>query len=108
MKPIFWSRLRFSTVILAVAGLLACGGSSSGGSGSPPPPPPVLTITDNSILPGTLQNRAYSVTLHAINGVGALKWSIAPVSSTALFVDGLAIDPGTGVLSGTVNFAGTA
>ena len=37
-----------------------------------------------------------------------LTWSIAPISSTALFVDGLSIDPSTGVLSGKANFGGTA
>jgi Putative Ig domain len=88
--------------------LTACGGGgssssgpSSGGSGS------ALTITTASLLPGTLQSHAYSVTLTAVNGDGALTWSIVPISSTALFVDGLAIDPHTGVLSGNANFGGT-
>jgi large repetitive protein len=47
------------------------------------------------------------VTLHAAHAVGAVTWSIAPISSTASFVDGLTIDPATGVLSGTANFGGT-
>ena len=89
---------------------VACGGASSGngnfGSGSGGPA--AMAISDNSILPGTLQSHPYSVTLHAVNGVGALTWSIAPIAPTALFVDGLSIDPRTGVLSGTANFAGTA
>jgi hypothetical protein len=79
------------------------GGSSSSGGGSGA----ALTITTNSLLPGTLQSHPYSVTLAAVNGDGALTWSIAPISSTALFVDGLAIDPHTGVLSGNANFGGT-
>jgi len=96
--------------LLVLALLTACGGSGGGSGGDvvTEPPPPALTITNDSILPGTLQNRPYSVTLHAANGVGALKWSIAPISSTTLFVDGLTIDPSTGVLSGTATFAGTA
>jgi hypothetical protein len=100
-------RLQLAALLLLIAGLAACGGSSSPGGSSPPPPPPALTITDSAILPGTLQSHAYSVTLHASNAVGALTWSIGPVSSTALFVDGLTIDPATGVISGTANFAGT-
>ena len=99
-----------SSLLLLLLLMPACGGGG-GGSGEnfqTSPPPPALTITNDSILPGTLQNRPYSVTLQAINGVGALTWSIAPVAPTALFVDGLAIDPGTGVLSGTANFLGTA
>jgi hypothetical protein len=89
---------------------IACGGGggSSGGGGTPPPPPPAqLAISTTAILPPTLQGHAYSTTLAAVNGQGALHWTIAPVSSTALFVNGLAIDAGTGVLSGTANFAGT-
>ncbi len=96
----------FASLLLLV--LIACGG---GGSPSDPPPvtsPTALTITTASLLPGTLQHYPYSVTLDAANGVGALTWSISPISSTALFVDGLSIDPTTGVLSGTANFAGTA
>jgi len=102
-----------------IAGLVTCwlvlvvcagcgGGSSQGNVGGGAGHPSLLAITDNSILPGTLQNHAYSVTLHAVNVVGTPTWSIAPLSPTALFVDGLSIDPHTGALSGTVNFAGTA
>ncbi len=94
----------------AALALSACGGggSNNGGGGSPPPPPPALTITTAPILPATLQNHAYSTTLAATNGQGALHWSIAPVSSTALFVTGLTMDANTGTLSGTANFGGTA
>ncbi len=88
--------------------LTSCGGgSSSGGGGGNPPPPAQMQIITSSTLPGTLQGHSYSVTLQAINGVGALKWSIAPISPTTSFVDGLTIDANTGVLSGTANFAGT-
>ena len=100
-------RLQLAALLLLIAGLAACGGSSSPGGSGPPPPPPALAITDNAILPGTLQSHAYSVTLHASNAVGSLTWSIGPISSAALFVDGLTIDPATGVISGTANFAGT-
>lgn len=101
---------------LAMCGLMllvcfGCGGKGSSqvnqGAGGGPTAA-ALSISDNSILPGTLQNHAYSVTLHAVNAEGAVTWSIAPISSTALFVNGLSIDPSTGVLSGTANFAGTA
>jgi hypothetical protein len=67
-----------------------------------------MSITTTSILPAGVRSKPYSTTLTAVNGQGALKWSIGPVSSTALFVDGLTIDANTGVLSGTVNFSGTA
>jgi hypothetical protein len=107
MKPTFGRLLLFAGALWAVAILVACGGSSSSGAPPPPPPPPSLTITDNSILPGTLQSHAYTATLHVTHAVGAVTWSIGPISSTALFVDGLTIDPSTGVLSGNANFAGT-
>jgi hypothetical protein len=91
--------------------LSSCG-SGPGGSQEPPPPPPppvhALKIVTSSNLPGTLVNSAYSQTLQATNGIGALTWSIAPVSSTSLFVTGLTIDASTGLLSGTANFQGTA
>jgi len=88
--------------------LCSCGGSSSssGGPPPPPPPPPPLTITDTSPLPGAMLNQPYSVTLHAVNGTGALTWAIAPMSPTALFVTGLTIDPSSGVLSGTAGWGG--
>jgi hypothetical protein len=100
-------------LVMIFSTLMGCGGggsqTSTQSSGPPPPPPPPsLIITTNSNLPGTLTNSTYSVTLQATNGVGALTWSIAPISPTTLFVTGLAIDPSTGVISGTANFAGTA
>jgi hypothetical protein len=102
--------LLFGLMVVVCA---SCGGGSSagnpgGGGGGGGGGLGVLAITDNSILPGTLQNHAYTVTLHVANAVGGLTWSIAPTSPTGEFVTGLTIDPGTGVLAGTVNFAGTA
>jgi len=95
--------------LFPLAILTACGGGGSTSPGSPSDNPgPALTITTNPILPGTLYNHPYSATLSAANGTGVLTWSIAPISSTALYVDGLSIDPGTGVLSGNANFGGTA
>ncbi len=97
---------RFFFLTLLTALLTGCGGSSgNGGSGSQPA---VLTITTDAILPATLANASYSTTLQASNGSGALTWSIAPVAPTALFVEGLSMDPSTGILSGTANFEGTA
>jgi hypothetical protein len=93
--------------------LAACGGggSSSGGGTTPPPPPPPppapLSITTASSLPGAVQNKAYSATLAAANGQGALHWSIAPISSFP-FVNGLVVDANTGVISGTATFQATA
>src|SRR5438445_12804151 len=100
-------------LLILCATLTGCGGggsqSSTQSSAMPTPPsPPALTITTSSNLPGTLTNSSYSVTLQAMNGVGALTWSIAPINPNALFVTGLAIDPSTGVVSGTANFSGTA
>ena len=96
--------------ILLLAFSMACGGGggSSSGSGSGGNSAPALTIVNDSFLHGTLTGEPYSVTLTAQNGVGALTWSISPVSPTAQYVTGLSIDPATGVLSGTANFGGTA
>lgn len=101
------------SVVLLFTGLAlstACGGGGGGSSSNPPAPPspPQLTITTDQGLPGTLQGHPYSATLRAANGVGQLHWSIAKVSETALFVEGLAIDANSGVLSGTPTFLGTA
>jgi hypothetical protein len=97
-----------ATVSVLIPVLVACGGGNGGSSTTNPPPPLPLTITNDQILPGTLYSHNYSATLQAINATSSLTWSIAPVSPTALFVDGLSIDAQTGVLSGTVNFEGTA
>src|SRR5690242_2597813 len=97
--------------IVAAAGFLSCGGGGNSGGGNNNggggPPPPALTITTAQMLTPTIQGHAYSTTFAAANGQGALHWSIAPLASNALFVTGLAIDPNTGALSGTANFAGT-
>ena len=109
MNPRIARVLLIATFLWLATLLIACGGGGdSAQPPSPPPPPPALSISTQPILPGTLTNQPYSVTLQAINGVGTLSWTIAPVSSTALFVEGLTIDPHTGVISGTANFAGTA
>ena len=68
--------------ILLLAFSMACGGGggSSSGSGSGGNSAPALTIVNDSFLHGTLTGQPYSVTLTAQNGVGALTWSISPVS----------------------------
>jgi Putative Ig domain len=103
-------QMLWGTVVFVGGTILSSCGSGSGSQEPPPPPAPpaALTIVTSSNLPGTLVNSAYSQTLQAKNGVGALTWSIAPIAATALFVNGLTIDPSTGVLSGTANFQGTA
>jgi large repetitive protein len=91
--------------LLAVL-LISCGGggnAGTGGSGSA-----LIAITTDAILPAGLANAPYSTTLQASNGSGALTWSIAPSGPTSSFVNGLSINPGTGVLSGTANFEGTS
>ncbi|MGH9504692.1 MAG: putative Ig domain-containing protein [Terriglobales bacterium] len=93
--------------ILLLAFSLACGGGLSSGSGSGGSSGPALTIVNDS-LRGTLTGQPYSATLIAQNGVGALTWSISPLSPTTQYVTGLSIDPATGVLSGTANFEGGA
>lgn len=101
-------QFRFFFLMLLTALLSACGGGSGNGNGGSGSQPAVLTITTDAILSATLANASYSTTLQASNGSGGLTWSIAPVAPTALFVDGLSMDPSTGVLSGTANFEGTA
>src|SRR5690348_1585588 len=96
-------------LMLLTALLSACGGGSGNtGNGGLDSQPAVLTITTDAILSATLANASYSTTLQASSGSGPLTWSIAPVAPTALFVDGLSMDPSTGILSGTVKFEGTA
>ena len=92
--------------VLLLTFSMACGGGSSSGSGSGGGAGP-LTIA-NQDLPNTLIGHPYSVTMVAQNGVGALTWSISPISSTTQFVTGLSIDPATGLLSGTADFSGGA
>lgn len=92
-------------VLVCLGGCGGGGGSPGGGGGGSSGPP---AITTPSILPGTLTGHAYTVTLTVVGGQGALHWSIAPISPTALFPTGLSIDANTGVISGTANFAGTA
>lgn len=106
--------LRFLLLLAVAAASISCGGGgggsnggggNGGGGGTTPPPAPALSITTPSVLPATLQGHAYSATLTAVNGQGALHWSIARMPSpTTQFVDGLTIDPNTGVISGTPTF----
>lgn len=111
-------RIVFLSLVCSAIALTACGGGGGGGgstsggtnpgSGGGISPTGQFTITTASILPPTVQNHSYSTTLAASNGQGALHWSIAAISPNALFVNGLTIDASSGVLSGTVNWAGTA
>lgn len=101
-----------SLLVLGSAFSVSCGGgggsSFTAGGGSSSGSSSTLTITTPSILPATVRGQSYSTTLQATGGNGALRWSIAPISPTTLFVDGLSINTNTGTLTGTVNFLGTA
>jgi len=63
---------------------------------------PKLTITTTSPLPNGMAGTAYSQTLTATGGTPAYKWS---VTSGAL-PDGLALDSGSGTISGTPSKTG--
>jgi hypothetical protein len=64
---------------------------------------PPVTITATSLANGT-ENSAYSATLTATGGTVPYTWSIAAGTLPA----GLALAPGTGVISGTPTGAGTS
>lgn len=64
---------------------------------------PKLTVITTSPLPDGMVGTAYSQTLTATGGTPAYKWS---VTSGAL-PDGLALDSGSGTISGTPSKAGT-
>lgn len=102
--------LRLSIVCCCAAfGLSACGGGSNnreGGSTPPPPPLPQLAISTTTI-PNNLQGHAYTATLSAVNGQGALHWSMQQVQNF-FFPTGLSIDANTGVISGMPTFQGEA
>ena len=93
-------KLRLTFVLFSLACCLlnvACGGGSS--TPPPPPPPPQLVITTDT-LPSTVVGHAYSVTLQATGGTGALTWSLVnPLP------DGLSLSS-SGVLSGTPTSSG--
>lgn len=103
---------RYPVLTLLAGALLfwtACGGGSTGTSNSATPSfstPPA--ITTDATLPSALQGHSYSTTLTATGGSGALHWTIAHVSPSTLFPDGLQINADRGVISGTANFSGTA
>jgi hypothetical protein len=104
-------RRRLALIAMLAAALAygtGCGGSAaSAPAAAPTVRAAVLTITTDSNLPGTLQGHAYTATLAAMNGQGALHWSISPNGGLG-FVTGLSVDASTGVLSGVANFAGPA
>jgi large repetitive protein len=109
MRSPWRAKLLVSLICALTFVCTACGGGGTGNSnGGSNPPPVLLQITNDSILPGGLEDHAYNTTLSAVNGSGELHWSIAPIDSTTLFVDGLTIDSATGVLSGTLKFGGTS
>ncbi len=68
---------------------------------APPPNPPNITTTS---LSGGTVGQAYSQTVQATGGTGALTWSI----SAGALPQGLNINPINGVISGTPTAAGTS
>ena len=105
------TRTLFAVVAFALTFMIGCGGGGSGTSFSGPSggvgQSQSFIITTTS-LPGALQGHAYSTTLTATGGQSPYHWTMAPLSSTTLFVDGLTIDPTSGVISGTATFLGVA
>jgi len=95
------------SLMLALSAACGGGGSSSTSTTSSSvqttPAPPALAITTNQ-LPSGLQGHAYSATLSATGGNGALHWSLGP-NSSSLAAAGLALDA-NGVLSGTLTSTG--
>lgn len=71
------------------------GSAVSGPAGAQPPTPTELTIT-SSTLPDGIVGTAYFETLKASGGTAPLKWS-----AKQPLPDGLALDPATGIISGT-------
>ena len=89
-------RAAFSLALLAV--LWSCSGGHGTGSQNTQPPPldPPLSIVTSS-LPNGLVGRAYSTTLVAKGGHGALSWALTAGGLPA----GLTLESATGVISGT-------
>ncbi len=71
-------------------------------AGCPEPPKTILKITTESPLPDATQGEPYSVTLQATGGDYPFTWSLSSGELPA----GLALNPKTGVLSGTPTSAG--
>jgi hypothetical protein len=69
---------------------------------APPPPPPPLSIT-RITLPGGVTGSPYTQQLTATGGVAPYTWSIGEGAMPG----GLALDPGTGILSGTPTATGS-
>ena len=67
------------------------------------PIPPNITTTSTSLLPNGTVNAAYSRTLTATGGTGALTWSI----QSGALPTGVTLAPSTGIISGTPSVAGT-
>ena len=67
------------------------------------PAPPNITTTSTSLLPNGTVNAAYSRTLTATGGTGALTWSI----QSGTLPTGVTLNPSTGVISGTSSEANT-
>jgi len=97
--------LLFGVVLFAVSS--GGGGGNSGGESSTPPAPvttPVMFINISS-LPVAVQGAAYSAAVTATYGTAPFTWSVDSSSASPLPA-GLAIDPGTGIVSGTPTTSG--
>jgi len=78
---------------------------STAASSPPPSPPPSVSITTPQQLPAGTAGTTYSVTLAATGGTTPYRWQVA---SGSLLPSALALDPVTGVISGTPANASTA
>ena len=88
-------------VVVLVSLLWSCGG---GHSGSDTPPPPTGLAITTSALPNGQVGKAYSVTLAASGGTGAMTWALTSGTLPA----GLALNAQSGALTGTPGAAAAA
>jgi hypothetical protein len=86
---------RFAAAASFAALLASCGGGGGGGGNNPPPPANLAFVT-TSLAAGVL-NVPYNQTVRTSGGSGALSFTV----SAGALPDGLALDAGTGVISGT-------